>query len=66
MPPDKLKEHLERIGVSSAVLDMVKPACERCSICRQWTRPGAKPKLSTTLRTRFNEEMQADLFFIGT
>ena len=65
MPPDRLKEHRARIGISSKVLELVKPACDQCSICRQWTRPSAKAKLSTTLRTRFNEEMQADLLFIG-
>ena len=44
---------------------MVKPACDQCSICRKWQRPGKKAKLSSTLRSRFNEEVQLDLFFIG-
>ena len=66
MPANRLREHLQHIGVSSRVLDLVKPACDRCSICRQWTGPGARPKVSSALRTRTNEEVQMDLFFIGS
>ena len=65
IPPDRLSEMLQRIGVSSKVRDMTKEAVGRCSICRKWSRPGPRNKVSSTLRTRFNEEIQIDLFFIG-
>ena len=65
LPADKLKESLQRVGISSKVLDLVKPACDKCSICRKWARPGPASKLTTTLRTRINEEVQLDIFLIG-
>ena len=56
-------ELLRRAGVSSEVLELVPQITESCRVCREWSRPGAKIKVSGSLTTTFNATVELDLLF---
>ena len=59
----KMKDLLQAAGVSPDVLNLVARVVDTCSICRAWSRPGPRSVATTSLPTRFNEVVEADLLF---
>ncbi|CAJ1367944.1 unnamed protein product, partial [Effrenium voratum] len=59
----RMKALLQAAGVTREVINLVQDVTDTCRICRAWSRPGPRSMTTTTLRTRFNEEVQIDLLF---
>ena len=62
-PSSKMKDLLQAAGASPEVLAVVQRVVDTCSICRAWSRPSPKSVATTSLPTKFNEVVEADLLF---
>ena len=60
----KMISLLRAAGLPANVLDLVKPVCDTCKVCRLWTRPADRPQTSSRLSTEFNVLVEVDLLFI--
>ena len=59
----KMKTLLTAAGVPQDIMVLVQQIVDTCDICRNWSRPGPRAVTSSTVTTRFNQEVQTDLLF---
>ena len=54
---------LEKARLDTVRLNLIKSVCDSCRECRAWERPGNTTLPSTSLPSKFNEEVECDLMF---
>ena len=59
----KMRMLLEKVGLDSVRLNMIKEVCDTCRECRAWQRPGNSTLPSVSLPGKFCEEGELDLMF---
>ena len=59
----KMKTLLTAAGVPQDIMLLVQQIVDTCDICRNWSKPGPRTITSSTITTRFNQEIQVDLLF---
>ena len=59
----KMHKILRGAGIEPKRLGMIKGIVDTCRECRAWARPGNTVLPSVKLPDKFNQNVQADLFF---
>ena len=64
-PPARLMQLLERAGLPKDAIALVPQVVpKKCKRCMQFTHAKHRPKVKSRLATKFNQVVQADLFFL--
>ena len=61
----KMHAILEQAGIPKSVLDLIQGVIDTCKVCRLWQKTGRSAITSSRLSLDFNQNVQADLLFIG-
>eukprot|EP00971_Amphidinium_carterae_P281276 5584632-Amphidinium_carterae.2 len=60
----RMRQIMTAADVPQRVLEQIAPVVDSCSICRAWRKRLPRPQSTSSLPTRFNEQVQADILWI--